>query len=160
MKSLLSRAAYLQPISILIILITTNCSSPKSHDGEKLGDMHKVEWLLGCWKGVDNDQVFYECWQKENDTFITNRSIFINGTDTVVETGSPLRLVAGEMYLGEGNQIWKIDSVTTDFIRARNDTLQGSKMIRWKHGQDDHWLTLRRNGDTLYDMVRVNDLLH
>lgn len=124
---------------------------------DRIGSM---QWLSGCWKGVHQGEAFYECWEKKGDSALVNYEVII-GSDTSFERALAIRPIGQDIFLSDGKTAgWKLDSLSADYIRLRNDSAKGSKIIRWQFTKEGHWLTIGANGKVIYDMTRVEELEH
>lgn len=152
----------LPPSFLLIaILLLVSCSTTAgiSERNKIRSDFFRINLLQGTWKGYHNGQPFYESWKFVNDSLLANYEIIIGKNDTAIKEGSHFRIINNEIILGDPHKtFWKADSISSRYIRVRNDTLKSSKIIIWKHSDNDHWLTLNLNGTIRYDMTRLPSL--
>ena len=141
----------------LLFIVFTLFYANSFSQTNKANPISKMEWLVGSWKGMDNNKPFYEAWKKANDSVLVNFSIEISNGDTVIKEQSAIIKKDTSVILGKR---WTLKRVTGNEIMFENDTMKFSNRIIWLHTKEDHWFTiLQHPGSTAYyDMVKVPQL--
>src|SRR5262245_7472979 len=103
----------------------------------KPNPISKMEWLVGSWKGLDNNKPFYEAWRKANDSTLVNFSMEISHSDTIIKEQTAIIGKDSSVMLGKR---WLLKRLTGNEIMFENDTMSFSNRIIWLHTKENHWV--------------------
>lgn len=118
----------------------------------------KASWLVGTWKGMNNQSAFYETWRIQDDSLV-NYTIEFKNDDTIVTRQTSLRHKGKSIVFGKKGD-WQLKRMTRNEIVLENDASKYSNRIIYLHLANDHWFTiLEHPGSTMYfDMEKVTEL--
>ena len=151
----LNHSPFVIKIMLPLVFILFDCKS-FSQSG-KPNVISKMEWLVGSWKGHDNNKPFYEAWRKTNDGTLENFSIDISNSDTVIKEQTT---IIGNDTSAILSKRWLLKRLTGNEIMFENDTMSFSNRIIWLHTKEDHWFTILQHpkSTAYYDMIKIPEL--
>jgi hypothetical protein len=118
-------------------------------------DLQKIKWIEGSWKGMYNNQPFYEHYRFANDSTIEITSFEWNGKDSSKSSVSLLQWIDGHYYLGNKKN-WKATEISDAHIYML-PAGRGNDIL-WKFISKDHWQAILKTKDrtNTYDMIRFD----
>jgi hypothetical protein len=85
--------------AVIIICSCKNSTNTNDENSEnQLPDIDRMEWLLGSWKSITDEDQLFEIWTKENDTVYNGKSIMIVGNDTVFTETISLQRIGNDLF--------------------------------------------------------------
>jgi hypothetical protein len=151
----LNNSHFVKEIILPIFFILFDCKSFSQTN--KPNPISKMEWLVGSWKGLDNNKPFYEAWRKTNDSTLVNFSIDISNSDTIIKEQTAIISKDASAML---SRRWLLKRLTGNEIMFENDTTSFSNRIIWLHTKENHWFTILQHpkSTAYYDMIKVPEL--
>jgi hypothetical protein len=124
--------------------------------GYAKGDLKKIGWIEGKWKGLYKGQPFYEIYRLSNDSTLEITSYEWNGKDSSKTSLSYVQYKDGVYYLGEKRN-YKVVSITDNEIKMIPN-VQANNDILWKYRDSTGWdAILASPKETLvYNMQRFD----
>lgn len=130
----------LKNIMFAAIVLVTACNSSAQKETETTGtttaslpyskgDLIKIKWIEGKWKGMAGGKPFYEIYELIGDTSLKITSFDWNGSDSSNTDVDFVKWIDSAYYLGK-NQNYKVTEITGAEIT----------MIPLKAANDIHWI--------------------
>ena len=116
------------------------------------GDLKKIKWIEGKWKGLYNGEPFYEFYRFSNDSTLEITSFDWDGKDSSKTSISYVHYKDGVYYLGD-KQNYKVSSITdTEITMLRN--VEANNDILWKYRDSTGWdaILTSPNKKVVYNM--------
>lgn len=108
-------------------------------------DIKNASWLIGTWQGKTNEGlVFYETWNKVNDTLYRNINYHMENSDTIVGGKSEIVLIKNELFYSNGEQgnqniKWKASLFEKNQMIFENESVLQAKKILFELGKNGRW---------------------
>ena len=140
----------------MVILLFMNCGNSDNSDPQSVnsdnsakkeagatgityqkGDLKKIKWIEGKWKGMYNGAPFYEIYQLMNDSTLMVTSFDWNGKDSTNTSKTYLGWFDDAYYLGNDKN-YKVTTITdTQIFMTPNN--KASNSVLWKYRTDSSW---------------------
>lgn len=141
----------MKSIFCLLFLVTlVNCKNANNDASEsketasldasasyQKGDLRKIKWIEGKWKGLYQGKPFYEFYQFSNDTTLEIRSFEWDGKDSSKTDISYVHFKNGFYYLGD-HQNYKVISISESEINMVPH-FKANNEILWKYRDSTGW---------------------
>jgi hypothetical protein len=121
-------------------------------------DLQKLKWIEGSWKGMYNNQPFFEIYKLTDDSTLEVTSYDWNGKDSSNTSRTYVRWIDSSYYFGE-QMNWKVVSITDRQITMKRN-YKASNDIIWKFYDANSWDAIleKPKGEEHYHMERVRTL--
>ena len=130
----------------LVLLFLGSCGNSDSNNKKgsvqanlayRKGDLKKMKWIEGKWKGMYNGAPFYEIYQLMNDSTLRVTSFDWNGKDSSNTSISYVGWFEDAYYLGNEKN-YKVTTITdSQILMAPNN--KASNSVLWKYRNDSSW---------------------
>ena len=132
------------------------CSCKNSPNESTKGDLKKLSWIEGNWKGMDGQNPFYEIYELTNDNELVIKSYEWNGKDSSKTTITHLRRENGNYYLGDERN-WLVMDISDSSI-IMEPVNKVSNNIIWKQKDQNSWEAIleTKKVKKVYLMERIN----
>ena len=128
-------------VACFVFCFCTNPEQGAEHDrgSDKYvkSDLKKLKWIEGKWKGLSNNQPFYEIYQIVNDSTLQITSFDWNGKDSSNTSRSFVYWKDTAYYLGE-QMNWKVTGISEVEIRMKKN-FKASNDIIWRFSDASSW---------------------
>jgi hypothetical protein len=137
---------------LLLVLYGCKTSSSSSASFAK-GDLEKLRWLEGAWKGMDGTTAFYEQYSFLNDS--TLQITAYDDTDSSQRHRTYLTWKHQHYFLGDSLN-WRVDALTRNSVFLIPN-YKASNKILWQKKNNDLWEAVLTSpkGVKTYRMERV-----
>jgi hypothetical protein len=138
----------LKNIFIIALFAATSCNNTKEgkkETGEQAGttiqyskgDLKKIKWIEGKWKGIYKGAPFYEMYRFVNDSTLESLSYDWNGKDSSGTKRSYVHFKDGVYYLGD-KQNYKVVAIT-EFEIKMLPNVEAHNSVLWKYRDSTGW---------------------
>jgi hypothetical protein len=148
---------YILPFALLLFIGVYGCKtkSPSVTTTFTKGDLEKLRWLEGAWKGLDGVRPFYEHYTITNDSTLHITSYDWNGADSSNTTTTAIAWKQNHYFLGDSLN-WRVDAITHNTVFLIPNYKAANKII-WKKKNQNTWEAVLTSpkGVKIYQMERV-----
>ena len=141
----------------LFIVLLIGCRTPSATTTTTFtkGDLEKLRWIEGNWKGMDGNNPFYELYSFTNDSTLQITSYDWNGTDSSKTTRTYLVWKYNHYFLGDSLN-WRVDALTRNSVFLIPN-YKASNKILWQKKDQNSWEAVLTSpkGVKNYKMERV-----
>jgi len=137
--------------TFLLLLFPILSCQPK----KEVPHLQQLDWLIGTWKGVANNNPFYETWTKISDNELRNVNYtIVNGDTTGMNYGSIVDYGTSVFY----NNGYQLQATSLKDGRVVFEDPKEGKRYEFFPDDKGHWIAKLKNGDIYleYELTRID----
>ena len=148
---------YVLSLTCLILISVYSCKTKSATTTNIFtkGDLEKLRWIEGNWKGMDGTAPFYEIYKIINDSTLEITSYEWNGSDSSKTSKAYIAWRQNHYFLGDSLN-WRASVITRNSVFLIPN-YKATNSILWQKKNQNNWeaVLTSSKGVKNYPMERV-----